>query len=573
MKIKLLFFTLFLMFQNTYTQNPSTKGKFHPPVDIPMELAGNFAELRSDHFHSGIDIRTQGVSGKRILSIDKGYVSRIKVQVNGYGRSVYINHPGGYTSVYGHLLSYCPKIDEYVKSYQYKNQTHTLDIYPAKNEITVERGEFIALSGNSGSSNGPHLHFEIRNSANQHPLNVLKFGFDIKDSKSPEIMGLYLYEFSGEGDRRVSERTRKLEVLGSNGNYSLGNILTIETGSPFSFGMETYDYLDANRNRCGIYTMDLIVNNDTVYSYITDEFSFAESRYLNSHIDYGYKKLHGIRIHNLFLRPNNPLSLIKSTKNYGIINPEDGKEYNIEIRLTDVYGNSSLLSFKVKVKASADMKNEVKSSEEIYVWNQDYKIEKDNFSFSLHSKSLYEDTPLSFHKSNGGTFVHPYEYNIGDQEIPLHRSGTLMIKTGEVEMAFKEKLYVSRKDEDGNWEYAGGKLSPKGWIKTDVREFGIYSLMADTIPPEIKPLNISKDANLSSSRNIRFKIRDEGSGIDDYRGFIDNEWVLFEFDKKNDLLVYTFDKKRLNSGQTHELELYISDKTGNSTLYHQQFFW
>ena len=443
MRIKHLCFALFLMFQNTYTQDLSNNTKFHPPVDIPMELAGNFAELRSDHFHSGIDIRTQGVTGKNIYSIDKGYVSRIKVQVNGYGRSVYINHPGGFTSVYGHLRSYSPKIDEYVKNHQYKNETHTLDIYPSKNEIPVERGELIALSGNSGSSNGPHLHFEIRNSANQHPLNVLNFGFDIKDNKPPEILGLYLYEFAGEGNRRVSFRKEKLKVKGGNGNYYIDHPSSIETGRAFSLGLETYDYLDANRNRCGIYTMDLIVNNDTIYRFKTDEFSFAESRYINSHIDYAYKKTNNIRIHNLFLRPQNPLSLIKSAKNNGIIYPEEGKVYDMKINLTDVYGNASSVNLQVRAKPETDTNNVDRGPGDIFKWDSELKIDDDDFRFYLPAKSLYEDAELAFVKTKGGSLFHGYEYRIGNPELPVHRTATLSIKMGENEKTFKKNA-ISR---------------------------------------------------------------------------------------------------------------------------------
>lgn len=568
-----LYLLFLLMFDSIYAQNKNHTTSFHPPVDIPIHLSGNFAELRSDHFHSGIDIRTQGISGKKVYSIDEGYVSRIKIQTNGYGKSVYINHPGGYTSVYGHLSSYSGKIDEYVKNYQYKNQTHTLDLYPAKNEIAVKKGEIIALSGNTGSSAGPHLHFEIRNSANQHPLNVLDFGFDIKDSRPPEIYGLYLYSFSGQGARRTVAGRKELYITHTGNMYRLQSDRPVEINQPVSFGIEAYDFLDANRNRCGLYTIEVFINDEIFYSFRTDEFSFAESRFINSHTDYALRHLEDKRVHDLFRRPNNSLSMVKFEKNDGILNPLPGKEYQVKILLSDVYGNKSQLDFTLTGNLSGEHLAEKDTGpDKLFQWDSDNEINNHVFKFFLPSKSLYEDTQVRYTRIEGGTDIHAYEHDLGDPSVPMHRAGRIMLKL-ENGNTDPEKVCIVRRDEEGKWVSEGGEADTENWISANIREFGTFSLEVDTIPPEIQVVNLIRDADLRSARNIRFIVQDELSGISSYRGYIDNQWVLFEYDPKNDLVYYEFDKNRLKSGQKHELELYITDERENTSVFHSMFFW
>lgn len=562
------------MFQNITAQNPEKKTKFHSPVDIPISLSGNFAEIRSDHFHSGIDIRTQGVEGKKVYSIDDGYVSRIKIQTNGYGKSIYINHPGGFTSVYGHLSSYNAVIDNYVKNYQYKNQTHTLDLYPAKNELIVKRAEVIALSGNSGSSAGPHLHFEIRNSANQHPLNVLEFGFDVKDEKTPRILSFYLYTFNSADERRTTVQRKKIEISSQDNNYSFKTDKLIEISRPVSFGIESFDYLNGSGNRCGLYTIEVLINNEAFYSFKTDEFSFAESRYLNSLTDYRLRQNENLKVYNLFRRPNNPLSMVKYTKNNGILIPEPGIDYSVNIKITDVYGNPSELNFKLKGAPNSDHLVAGQSSEDkLFLWDQNNEIINHLLKFYLPVGSLYEDCKTDYRRVSGGTPIHPWEHILGDPGQPLHKRGELMLKLENSDYVDLDKVVVIRKNEKGEWTSEGGKSIGDGWIKTQVYNFGTFSLETDTVAPEIRVVNLTKNANLASAETIRFLVSDKLSGISSYKGYIDNEWVLFEYDPKNDLLFYEFDKNRLKRGQKHELELYVTDEKENTSFFHGVFTW
>ncbi len=236
---------------------------FHPPLKIPMYLSGNFGEIRSDHFHSGIDIKTQGSTGHHVFAIESGYVSRIKVQANGYGKSIYLAHPDGHTSVYGHLDRYREDVEAYVKEQQYRRKSHQLDLYLEPGDFKVEKGAFIAYSGNSGGSMGPHLHFEIR-TANQHPTNVLEYGFPIKDNIAPRFKGLYIYPLEKNARVNGSSEKQFFELVIDQGIYTIPWGTRIEVEGKIGIGVEVYDYLNGASNRCGVYTLEGFVEEEAV---------------------------------------------------------------------------------------------------------------------------------------------------------------------------------------------------------------------------------------------------------------------------------------------------------------------
>ena len=165
--IPFLFFISVSMAQNSYPQD-----YFQSPLEIPLILSGTFAELRSNHFHSGLDIKTQQQSGLKVMAAASGFVSRIKVSHFGYGKALYITHPNGYTTVYAHLQNFNPEIDAYIKHRQYKNESYEIELFPKAGELLVNNGDIVAYSGNTGGSGGPHLHFEIRNKQ-EHPMNPM----------------------------------------------------------------------------------------------------------------------------------------------------------------------------------------------------------------------------------------------------------------------------------------------------------------------------------------------------------------------------------------------------------------
>ncbi len=574
MRRLILLMTTFLVFQNITPQKPVPGNHFISPVDLRIYLSGSFAELRSGHFHSGIDIKTQGVIGKSIRAIDDGYVSRIKIQTNGYGKSVYINHPGGYTSVYGHLSEYNNDIDEYVKRYQYKNQIHTLDIYPAKNELPVKKGGIIALSGNSGSSSGPHLHFEIRNAANQHPLNVQKFGFDIMDNVHPRIYNFYLYSFDGKNNRRKIQSRKKVGLRLQGTTYYLKEGDTLTVDSPASFGMEVYDFLNGTNNRCGLYYIKMYANEELIYHYQTDEFSFAETRYIYAHTDYYLKEIENERVHLLFRRPNNRLSMYAQLNNDGLIDLLPGETKNIRIDFADISGNARSVIFPVKRKESGNPMTINEPEENItFQWDQINSFENHLVKLEIPTGSLYEDAVFNYVRIPSENSFHPWIHSIGDKNVAMHKYGKLMIKAEGIPDRLKDKACIVSYRENGTPSYEGGELLEDDWISTRTREFGKYGIAVDSVAPTIVPINFIPNGNLSGKKNIRLIIRDNLSGIQSYKGFIDNKWVLFEYDPKNDLLLHTFDPDIIQKGERHELEIYVEDPKGNKSIFHSAFTW
>nr|MDA3822039.1 M23 family metallopeptidase [Bacteroidales bacterium] len=255
-KILLLF--LFNVISSTIFSQ--AKVDFRPPLDIPLILSGNFGELRSDHFHSGIDIKTQGITGHKVFAVDSGYVSRIKVQAGGYGKALYINHPSGYTTVYGHLSDYNLKIGNFVRDQQYNKESHSVDIYLKPGDIIIQKGELIALTGNTGSSAGPHLHFEIRKANKQIPVNALFFNLPIKDDIHPVFKKIAFYPRDEKAEINNSNEVLQLDLTVRKDTFRISNKKELKVFGSIGIGVEIYDYLNGSRNRCGIFSLELILD-------------------------------------------------------------------------------------------------------------------------------------------------------------------------------------------------------------------------------------------------------------------------------------------------------------------------
>jgi len=238
---RFLITSLFLF--GIFNDNSKDRTLFISPVKIPLALSGNFGELRSDHFHSGIDIKTQGVTGKEIVATSAGYVYRISISPGGFGRALYLRHPSGYSTVYAHLERFIPEIEEYITQQQYEKKSFTITVFPPQEKFVFQQGDLIAYSGNSGSSGGPHLHYEIRKSNSENPVNPLHFDFGVSDNIKPVIEKLAIYPVNRHTLINGQNKARKINVAGGNGNYHVpsGNEITISGLA--GFGIKSFDRL------------------------------------------------------------------------------------------------------------------------------------------------------------------------------------------------------------------------------------------------------------------------------------------------------------------------------------------
>jgi murein DD-endopeptidase MepM/ murein hydrolase activator NlpD len=583
-KISILLLSCIALFQAAFSQNPFRRDYFRAPIDIDMYLSGNFGELRSNHFHAGIDIKTQGVIGHRIYASADGYVSRIKVEAAGYGNTLYLTHPAGYTTVYAHLDRFRKDIAEFVREKQYSRRQHAMNIFPGREDFPVSKGDMIAFSGTSGYSFGPHLHYEIRDAANQEPLNVLLFGFDIEDIVAPRYRSLYLYTMGEDNPPNNSYEKIRIELKAENGRYYLKATDTLIGWGNMGFGIEAYDYLNGAHNRCGLYRIQMFVDEDLKYEWQMDRFPFSKARYINSYIDYHERVTNGKLVQKTFVEPNNRLDLYRKVENSGIMDLSEDRSFDIRFVIADAYENTSELNFVIR--GGGALGNDLMQGgpyglpgnpepvlpENFFNCREENVFRSENIMLTLPAGALYTDLNFRYEsgKQKPGTYspVHQIHYNHTPVQLPCE----LGIRPVGLPVELREKALITTIDEDGEISPAGGEWND-GMIKTSIRDFGEYTVVVDTLEPSIRSLDLDGNGGPLERKSIRFLVKDEVSGIKSYEGYIDNEWVLFEYDMKNDLVFYRIDPDRLSPGQDHELELYIIDNKENIAYYYAVFHW
>ena len=570
-----IFFSLSLILLSNSISQDFPQDYFISPVDFPIRLSANFGELRTNAFHAGIDIRTGGVTGKKILAVADGFVYRIRVSPVGYGRALYVEHANGLASVYAHLDSFSEEIERYIKQEQYKRQSFDVDLTPARNLLRVKQGDVIGLSGNTGSSFGPHLHFEIREASTQMPVNPLLFNFDIRDNLPPVLYTLAVYPVNHNSRVNGKNQPLYLPLTGANGKYRVQSNSKIEVFGEIGFGIQATDFLNDSPNRCGAWSVELHLDNQIIYSHELTKFAFGELRYINAHIDYAEKIRNRRDIQRMFLQPNNKMSIYGKNVNRGIGVFNNKGETEGRIIVKDAYKNSSELIFSISTVLPVEevMPPPVRPEHFAMLmrYDQPNNFTNSNLSLSMPANSLYDDLLFEFRTSDMVNGSLTPVYHIHDRFTPVHRSYSLSIRADNVPPALRDKaLIVQLNDDKPNPLNSQWK---NGYMHGQTNVFGMFTVMADTVPPVIEPLNISPGRNMSSQGKISFRVRDDLSGIKSYRGLINDEWVLFEFDPKNDLLFYIFDHSRIGRGQTHELQLTVTDQKDNASTYSVDFYY
>lgn len=533
------------------------------PMNIPILLSGNFGELRSNHFHSGIDFKTQGVEGKPIHSVQDGYISRISVSPWGYGNGLYITHPDGTTTVYGHLQKFSDKIAAYVKEKQYEQESFNVNLTLTPEELPVKEGELVALSGNTGSSGGPHLHFEVRDTETEEPMDPIDYYKDlIQDTRPPQIQGIMVYPMPGKGVVNGSRRKLELKpVTAKNGKQTLTG--KIEAWGEIGLAVKGYDYMDNTTNIYGIRDITLMADSQIIFRSDLKRFTFDETRYLNSFTDFEeWKKHRSFYIKN-FVDPGNRLRFIESVKR-GILTIDESRTYHLTYRLADAFGNTTQLSIQIEGKEQPIPEIDTDNTE-LFHWWSDNRFGAKGIRLAIPKGNLYDDLYFHYTVKEDSTTLGAI-HTLHNKPIALHKSAKLSLRLQTDTLENKQQYGVVR-ILNGRRSWTGG-VYRNGWIDADIKELGTYSLGQDIVPPTITPLN---PATWVSKQAISFKLSDNLSGVQTYRGEIDGQFVLFEMNSRS-VITYHFDKERLTRGK-HTLKLDVTDACGNQTSYTYPFTW
>jgi hypothetical protein len=569
---RFLLFT-FLLF-SSLTEKPVNRTIFISPVKIPLSLSANFGELRADHFHSGLDIRTQGVTGKEVVAAASGYIYRISVSPAGFGKALYIRHPSGYSTVYAHLESFVPEISEYVKKIQYERKSFAVSLFPDKDKFPVEQGELIAFSGNSGSSGGPHLHYEVRNSSNENPVNPLLFDFGVEDNLKPVFERLIIYPQSpGTIINDGKERT-ELRITGGNGSYTIPGGNKVKINGPASFGIKSYDMLNNSGYKFSVHSVELSVDSTVIYRYIMDDFSFSESRYINSHIDFEIYMQKNMYYERMFLLPNNRLRVYNSVKNRGIYNFSGNKDHDVKIVIKDTEGNEATLNFQVlaTLADTASIADTTDRNLMVMPFSKTNKFMSDNLVFEIPPYSLYDTCYFDYKEIKDPALPFSSLHKVHNIYTPVHKTCRLYIKPDSIPEGKTSKLLILQKNGEKNAKVIGGTYAD-GYVTADVRNFGDFYIGIDTIPPLISPNGFADRSDLTGRKKLAIKITDDVSGIRSYETYIDGKWALAEHDPKYNLLTYEFDPERITKGINHTFTLRVTDNKDNSSTFKCSFKW
>jgi murein DD-endopeptidase MepM/ murein hydrolase activator NlpD len=558
---KFILFFLYAVF--AFGQNQYPKDYFRSPLDIPLQLSGNFGELRPNHFHSGFDFKTQKIEGFKVYATADGYVSRIKISESGYGKAIYITHPNGFTTVYGHLQSGYGEIEKYIKKEQYNAKSFEIDVYLKPTDLVVIKSDIIAISGNTGGSDGPHLHFEFRDTQSEIIINPMYFGFDtvIIDDKRPIISSLWVYPLDEKTIVNQSKRSLSVNLsLQPDGSYIAEKILA--TGA-IGFGVSTIDFDNVSWNANGIFKVQTFLNGKSSFKFQFETFSFDETRYVNALIDYNRYKTLGQRVQKLFMKNSYPLSVIDSGVENGIINvaPNITQTYRIEI--SDYHQNTTKVFIPIQFSSlQAKLKEESNQSKYLVKAKKDNIFALENVTVTFPADTFLDDFRMNFEVNNGLLMLH-------EDIVPAFKNFQITFEDSISTERDREKMFIG--GINGKKIYHYNTKQYKNSFTIFTKYLGEYKLLKDTIAPKIKIIKSIEGKWISNQPELQFTISDDLSGVKSYNGYLNGKWILLEYETKTKKLMHRFTDGIVAEGK-NDLKIVITDNVGNSAIFETQFF-
>ena len=556
--------TLVLASVAVFAQATTSGRGYRLPINLPVSLSGSYGELRATHFHSGIDLRIGGVVGASLFAAESGFISRITVSPTGYGNAIYIQHPDGMTTLYGHMHDFAINIAKWVREQQYEKEKFAVNLYPDPLMFPVKRGDFLGRAGNSGSSGGPHLHFEVRDTETQIPLNpITEAGINVPDNIPPVINRVSFYSIT---DPLTLPQTRLLA------SFTEPFLTQITVSDTFYVAVAAIDKQNNTTARLAVSHYNYYLNDSLIFSFVPDRIPFDQGRYINSVVEYSEKQLKGVNMIKSFTEPGGGLRQNIESVGYGLFILTDDNLHTVKIELLDEHKNKTTRSFKVKrgAVAPASLISDTVALKRgtVMPWFLPNRFESDGIRLmlppgALYSSILFEAEPLTF---NGAP-----AWRVHRNTTPIHNAARIALRADHIPSHLTDKAVIVTFNGNGGQNSIGGTYK-NGWIETSTGTFGNFGISLDTIPPRIVPA-FKDGENLSGRSYLRITISDNLSGVADYSVMIDDKWILTAYDPKNRRLETELRSDKITKGKRHNIVISVTDSRGNNNTLKSSFIW
>lgn len=540
-------------------KSPYPQNYFRWPLNLKPEIVANLGELRPNHWHMGLDIRTAQKENQPVYAAASGYIAKIRIERSGFGRCIWINHPNGLTTVYAHLNDFFPALEKYVTEQQYQQEAWNIELDFPKERFPVSKGQLIAYSGNTGGSQGPHLHFEIRDTKTDKCLNPLLFGMPLQDKVKPMLLKLAMYDRGGSTYEGI---TRFFTLKNTDTGYIISKMPVLKTGATkISFSLQAFDRITGSMNQDGIYAAKIFFDGEPLTEFVLDSIGYAQTGYMNAHIDYKYEYNGGVFYQHLSQLPGDRGGVYHSINGDGVIYLEDSDIHTVRVEVRDSYGNMSVLNFRVQYSEGFEKQQRYVSSAQPFIPNEVSVLEKPGFEIYIPEVCLY-DTVRSFYVSNNSMPANAVSvsHQVNDPSVPVQNDLTIRIKPDKIiPDEWKDKLVIQR-------SYRGSNSIQRAvwngeWLSAKFSDLGMFQAFVDVEEPVINELGKGDTVDLSPLTRIVFQPRDN-FGIRRFRAELDGKWLRFTNDKGRSH-IYIFDERCPNG--IHELKVTVEDLVGNIT--------